>query len=158
MQGHRLDINEEPAEQLGGRRRYNEDEGAGCQDNQVIRDQRAEEGEGHEDVRKYEAGTKQTDILQAETEGVKDYEKQIAIVTSYTASCLTLSDLVCPRVVFLFRFGSASFRSLPSGVSAAFPSSVWNSHRVQRPVGLVSVTAGIRCDCRRYSHPQLLSS
>jgi hypothetical protein len=94
VQGHRLDINEEPAEQLGGRRRYNEDEGAGRQDNQVIRDQRAEEGEGHEDVRKYEAGTKQTDILQAETEGVKDYEKQIAIVTSYTASCLTLSALV----------------------------------------------------------------
>ena len=36
-------------------------------------------------------------------------------------------------------------------VSAGFPSSVWNGYRVQRPVGLVSVTAGVRCDCRRYN-------
>ena len=64
-------------------------------------------------------------------------------VTSYTSSCLTLR-----RLPFQVRFLSAFALSHPR-VSADFPSSVWNGYRVQRPVGLVSATARVRCDCRR---------
>ena len=67
-------------------------------------------------------------------------------------SCYVLHFLLSDLVSSSFS-GSvlSSFALSHPRVSADFPSSVWNGYRVQRPVGLVSATARVRCDCCRDS-------